>query len=443
MSFIELGQTWGLKMEDPSSKLMNPPQVVLSIFKCVVGTGSFFLPLGIKQGGLWGGAVGLVAMGLLTIYLNWIILGAKFKVFGNRPASYYDLALHVGGRPAGIAMYFSLCFANIGSCSVYIVTVSTLLLKLTSVFSNQVWFVFFAIAQLLISWLPFYSYLSYTSIIGDLGLAIAIFAVLLYGFQNSLIQPLDTYPALVVDTYAYFFATAAFLYIQPTTFFPISNATANPASFNYYSTVAYMIIIIVNTAFATIAYMFFGDNIDSNVLTNICPETLCAHPFSIIAHAALVIDVLFTFPLVLATVHEVLESSIFYYTPRDDDSVLLPVDHDIQKTHRRFPMEYSLIKRNILRTGVVFLCWALAAAIPNVGDLLGIISGIAITFNAFVLGPLIHLKLKFDEHSVSEMKRFSWLLSLILHTFIILFGAGIGWWSAYLSVISVISDFTQ
>jgi len=160
---------------------------------------------------------------------------------------------------------------------------------------------------------------------------------------------------------------------------------------------------------------------------------------------ALIIDVLFTYPLILTTVHEVLESTVFFYNlPKDKGSDFLMEDQKKNIQRRgKFPIEFSLLKRNVLRTGVVCLVWAMAAAIPNVSGLLGIISGIAITFNAFILGPLVHLKLTYDEAHSSYFKKISWLVTLILHVMIILFGAGIGIWATYLSVQSVIKDYSR
>jgi amino acid permease len=88
--------------------------------------------------------------------------------------------------------------------------------------------------------------------------------VLWYGFTFTKIQPISHYPGFVTDTFPYFFSTAAFLYIQPSTLFPIANAMKEPKRFNIVSSVTYVFIAILNAAFATIAYMFFGDKTGTN-----------------------------------------------------------------------------------------------------------------------------------------------------------------------------------
>jgi hypothetical protein len=115
----------------------------MSIVKCVVGAGSFFLPYGLKKGshlhlsclmhawkhaftvtrhhvahvvvlmlvpslssawssssvwmgvptaGLWGGAAGILLLGLLCDYIDYRVIQCKRKLFGGRAIAYPDLA---------------------------------------------------------------------------------------------------------------------------------------------------------------------------------------------------------------------------------------------------------------------------------------------------------------------------------------------------------------
>lgn len=84
-------------------------------------------------------------------------------------------------------------------------------------------------------------------------------SVLWYGFSGPGLKPVSDYPGFVAETFPYFFSTAAFLYIQPSTLFPIANAMKEPKRFNMVSAITYIFIAILNAAFATLAYMFFGN----------------------------------------------------------------------------------------------------------------------------------------------------------------------------------------
>src|SRR5438045_3417128 len=87
---------------------LNNLYTALSLFKCVVGTGSFFLPFGVLQVGLYGGVFGLLLMGLAATYLNYLVMDAKTAVYGNRVVSYYDLSLELLGPVLGKALYVSI-----------------------------------------------------------------------------------------------------------------------------------------------------------------------------------------------------------------------------------------------------------------------------------------------------------------------------------------------
>jgi len=339
-------------------------------------------------------------------------------------------------------MYTSVITTNLGACSVYLVTGATLLGKVSDKVNLQEYLIIFAVFELLISWLPSFKYLAWTSLIGLLGLVTAMISVFVYGFTHGGIQPISHYPALVVETYAVFFSTAAFLYIQPSTFFPIANAAAHPELFNYYNNIAYVIIAISNTIFATIAYMFFGPDTQSLVLENLCPDGVCVNTFTTLAQISLFVDVIFTFPLVLAPAHEVIENSLFRDPDESFADLIQPITNssDVEFTGSSKCMclfEYSLLKRNFLRTICILVTYAVAALIPNISALVGIISGVTLTFNAFIMGPLVHLKWKYDKIISKEDVSYQWLFSLCANIFLILSGFVLGGWSTYLAIQSI------
>lgn len=96
-----------------------------------------------------------------------------------------------------------------------------------------------------------------------------------------------------------------------------------PKRFNIVSSATYVFIGLLNAAFATIAYMFFGEKTgtcrkncnltvpEELVLENLCPDGQCTSTFVVIAISTLIVDVFFTFPLIMAPVYELLELSLF------------------------------------------------------------------------------------------------------------------------------------
>eukprot|EP01123_Difflugia_compressa_P006180 TRINITY_DN18355_c0_g1_i1.p1 TRINITY_DN18355_c0_g1~~TRINITY_DN18355_c0_g1_i1.p1 ORF type:complete len:449 (+),score=40.59 TRINITY_DN18355_c0_g1_i1:150-1349(+) len=397
------------------------------------------------QAGLWGGVIGLIVMALVTMYLNYIILSAKFKY---KSETYHELCFEVLGPLAGWSMFTSVFITNVGSCSVYLVTGASLLIKVSDKLNIQEYILIIAIIELLICYLPDFKFLGWTSILGLIGLIIAMVCVFVYGFTEVGIQPLSSYPAINYETYGIFFSTAAFLYIQPSTFFPIANSATHPHKFNFYNTIAYIIIAITNTIFATISYMFFGNNTEDLVLLNICPGVSCVNTYTIIAQIALFVDVLFTFPLVLAPAHEVIEKAIFVTQEERETftSSTIQLKRSESSSNFRFNsakcfyvIDYSLFRRNILRTLTMVLTYAIAALIPNISGLVGIVSGATLTYNSFIMGAIIHLKCEYNYADAMEVRSFRWYMKLTIHIFIILCGIFLGVWAVYLAIIQIMN----
>eukprot|EP01130_Rhizamoeba_saxonica_P016306 TRINITY_DN7515_c0_g1_i1.p1 TRINITY_DN7515_c0_g1~~TRINITY_DN7515_c0_g1_i1.p1 ORF type:complete len:428 (-),score=64.13 TRINITY_DN7515_c0_g1_i1:90-1373(-) len=389
---------------------INSLQVIVSIFKCVVGAGSFFLPYGIKQAGIFGGGFGVIIFGIFSMYLNYIIMYSKYKTFPHKPSSYADLCKKRLGNGWGYAMTASIILANLGACSIYIVTFAELLSLAFPQLSFIEYSAIILVGEVLISMLPSFKYLSFTSILGDICLVIAMVAVFVYGFGQNTIKPPGDYPGFIIKTYPYFFASAAFLFVQPSTLFPIANSMKKPKNFNKASTISYCIVTIVNVVFAVIAYMFFGDKTKSIVLENLCPDSTCL--YVTIAQIALCIDVFFTYPVILVPATDVIEDHIF-------------------------EGKVAHWKKIILRTLVNGVVFAVAVGVPNISELLNLISGIALCYNGFIMGPIVYLKTRRDnEYGLS-------LLLYVSHIAIVIFGFGIGGWTTYLGTCGVINVFTN
>jgi hypothetical protein len=72
-------------------------------------------------------------------------------------------------------MYISIVLTNAGSCSVYLVTMAGILIRLSCALSVYVYIALFLVGELFIAFLPSFKYLSWTSLVGDAALALGIF----------------------------------------------------------------------------------------------------------------------------------------------------------------------------------------------------------------------------------------------------------------------------
>jgi len=92
-------------------------------------------------------------------------------------------------------------------------------------------------------------------------------------------------------------------------------------------------------------------------------------------------------------------------------------------------------KKCIIRTIILLFVGGLAILLPDISQLIEIITGITVTFNGFVMGPLCHLRVQYLE---KKWVGAWWILSLLCNSIIILFGLLIGGWTVYLSIIKLI-----
>jgi len=93
----------------------------LTVPQAVVGAGSFGLPYGFSQAGLWGGTVGLALLGGLSGYTIKVLVECKNKMHFDKPASYVDVVREGLGRVAAVAVYIAICLTSLGACSGYLI----------------------------------------------------------------------------------------------------------------------------------------------------------------------------------------------------------------------------------------------------------------------------------------------------------------------------------
>lgn len=278
----------------------------VSIIKCVVGAGSFFLPYGLKKAGLWGGAIGILVLGLLCDYIDYRVIQCKRKLFGGRTIAYPDLAEATFGLWVRRMSYVFLLIQGLGACAVYVVFCGDLLHAIADRLTVLEWVLIIGAIEVLLSWIKSFSYVGLTSVAGDAALVLGVVVVFVYGFKDGgfIDSPLNM-PVIRIETYPQFFGTAAFLFSITMYLFPIESSMREPKRFNASLHIAFFITTIGNVVFASFAYMFFGDDVQQIVIDNLGQSVSVT-----IAKVALVLDLVFTFVIVFVPCRTVVEESI-------------------------------------------------------------------------------------------------------------------------------------
>jgi len=97
-------------------------------------------------------------------------------------------------------------------------------------------------------------------------------------------------------------------------------------------------------------------------------------------------------------------------------------------------------KLMIIRTVGSILTCGLVAAIPDLTNLLNITSGIALTWQSFVFGPILYVKARSSEFSSTT---YYVVVISVLNGILGLFGALIGSFAIYLAVRDLIGHATH
>jgi len=221
----------------------------------------------------------------------------------------------------------------------------------------------------------------------------------------------------VWSTFPDSFATTVFLLIQPSTMFPIANEMKKPQDFTFCCTLAYVAIVIMDLIFATLVFLLFGNATQELVLSNLCGIP-CTGTIALIAQSAIIMSVFFTYPYVMTAATDVIEYLVLG-EPKD-----------------RIPGQFW--KNMIIRALCNIVACLFAVCVPNIDDLLNITSGIALTYNGFVMGPIIFLKQKYTK---GDSGATTMTILLISHILLLLLGIVLGIWATVLAIQNVISDY--
>ena len=166
------------------------------------------------------------------------------------------------GRIGMFATYFGILFAVLGAVGSYFVfigtTLSSLLIEFSSVLTPTVMTLLTLPVIVLLSWIRAYRFLAPTSIFGVLALALAVVLVLVDGFMNFKIKPIQSYPLIEPSTIPLYLGNAAFLYLIHIVVLPAEQSMQKRKEFPRAVGWSVFTVTVVNVVFALLAYFLFA-----------------------------------------------------------------------------------------------------------------------------------------------------------------------------------------
>eukprot|EP00164_Ancoracysta_twista_P000679 GFYU01000899.1.p2 GENE.GFYU01000899.1~~GFYU01000899.1.p2 ORF type:complete len:189 (+),score=47.72 GFYU01000899.1:990-1556(+) len=148
---------------------------------------------------------------------------------------------------------------------------------------------------------------------------------------------------------------------------------AEPEQFQTAVHRSYGFVTVTNIGFGLLGYLMWGRDVEDLVVSN-----LAAGAVVIVVKVCLILDLLFTFPVMLAAARETVERMFVLET--------VPVSWGTQVDN----VIGTEGKRNVLRTLLVLLIGVLALSIPNFSAVVNLVSGLALSVVGIVLPPILH-----------------------------------------------------
>ncbi|ELR24157.1 Transmembrane amino acid transporter protein [Acanthamoeba castellanii str. Neff] len=414
-------------------------QASASIIKAVVGAGSFALPWAFLQAGLFGGMIGILVLAILSCYTIRMLIQCKRELVGksDRYVTYVDIAREVYGRVVAWTLYAAIVITSIGACSAYLVfwyyssrpsachplftepvpcPFSGNMLESVSrgKLESMYWVFILAGPLILFTWIRSFRYLAFTSIIGDIALVLAMITMFVEGFKEESVEnPFGgEYPPIQYLSYPKFFGAAAFLFCVHMLMVPIEQSMHTPKNFGKAVYGSFLVVTVLNLVFAAIGYEAFDykymlyKGATKDIIINNLPDNV----FVDVARVALVFDLFFTFIVVIVPARDIIETSLL--TPNQ---------------------RWNTIKRYAIRTVMVGICVGIGVGVKQFSDLIGLVSGLSLSFMAFVLPPMLHMRLFWA--------RLDWVL-IGVDIFLILFGIVAAVTTTTVSAISIVGDYS-
>jgi len=433
-------------------------QASFSIVKAVVGAGSFALPYGFLMAGLWGGIGGILALGILSCITILMLIDCKNKLPGlhGKYVTYVDIARETFGTPLAVVLYIAIIVTSLGACSAYLVFCGSLLEDVSRKQLEAKYFVIILGGPLVIfAMIRSFRYLSFTSILGDIALLVGMAAMFIEGFRNESIDNPTDYPAGPSEplNLCLFFGSAAFLFCVHMLMVPVEQSMKEPKQFKAALLGSFAFVTTLNLVFGAIGYMLFKDKTKEIIIQNLNDNI-----FVDIAKVMLVFDLFFTYVVVIVPARDIVEASLLkpavkeHVIINEEVNVIngsptssptpsgsLPPTQGLRNNWIVRHLFSSGMVRNFIRAAMVGITVVIATVVNQFQTLIGLVSGLSLSLMAFILPPLIHIKLNWKSMVGQDFKPIMFLVFLF-DVGMILFGLAAAGTTTYVSIKGIIEN---
>ncbi|EKX46948.1 hypothetical protein GUITHDRAFT_86572 [Guillardia theta CCMP2712] len=327
---------------------------------------------------------GMTLISILSTICVFMLLSCKKKL-GGRTRSFGDVGYAACGRTGHVLVEFCVVLSQMGFCCAYLIFVGENMYKYVKPYvvkeDNVIWAIVPGIS--LLCWIPSLDILAPFSLFAVL----LIFSGLITVAWNSM--PLfGTGPDVqeyIPSTMPIFVGMAIYAFEGIGLAIPIENSMKHPESFPFVWVLGMVIVTITYITFGAFCYSCYGDEVPS-IITMVLPDDLV----SFLVKLGLCIALLFTYPIAIYPVFEIVEEGWCWRFLRAPPPEVLPGHHAVSLQEGVSENSF-LWKRRLTRVVLVMITATAAVVIPDFSIVMAFIGSVPSNIMAFVLPTLFHI----------------------------------------------------
>ncbi|XP_031630120.1 proton-coupled amino acid transporter-like protein CG1139 [Contarinia nasturtii] len=367
---------------------------IIHLFKMSLGTGIFAMPNAFKSSGYIVGFIGTIILGTIAtscvhtlVNLEYFLCKLKKVPSMNYPNT-AEAALLAGPEPfhkyaktmVHVINAFLLLY-QIGSSCIYVVFMTTNIQAVLASFGYNIHIrllaVIILVPLILLNWIRKLKYLTPLSTIGNF-ITIGSFLVIFYYIFREPFTLEGKKPYATVSEFPMFFCTVLFALEAIGVIMPLENEMRTPKDFRGSTGIlnrAMFLIVALYIGLGLTGYLRYGDEIKPTITINL-PQT---DTLALLAKALIAVSVFATHALSCYVAIDIAWSE--YILKR------------IEKSNRKLLWEYAL------RTGIVFITFVMAVAIPDLDLFISLIGALSLATLGILFPPFLETVAKWNRVS--------------------------------------------
>ncbi|KAH7816615.1 putative transmembrane amino acid transporter family protein [Monocercomonoides exilis] len=353
-------------------KLANVPEVIMNTFKSFVGSGILGLPYGFSKGG-W--VLSLIAFPLASLVAGFCMMdlvASKIYKGSHLIRTYADCGREAFGNIGIWMVQITLISYQLGCCCSYMLIITQNLELLVPAIRQEYWVCIMVALFFIMSFIRSLKVTAILSLLANISLLVAlillIVGVILGGVKVG--EP----KAVNFRGFPAFFGIVLFAFEGAGLVLPIQGSMAKPKHYGKSLVFVLILVCLMNSMFGFINYWFLCENTPELITKSISDKYIVLRS---IVTVFLVATLIVSFHLLAFPVFEAFDEL-----------------KSMRRMKRRKPMKFWLLA---YLARFLIICFT---AIPSVTPLkshfpafVGLVGATFGSFLAFILPPLLHLKI--------------------------------------------------